>query len=598
LNPTVYRRKAILTRIRQALDAFYLLQKIDWEYDARATLEKILGLALGEVEFDEGRQIERGLIILESEEGGKLEVHAGWKIDDQELTFSRTVVQNTLSTGESVLCENAKDDPRFMQAESIKNLETLSLISVPLCIEGRMLGALYIESKSPRNLFNSADLEFLEEFAGTICPYIKTALTHQGHLKAIRRLQEEVAARYRFGNLIGRSPVMRSVFELVRIACGVDRTVLITGESGCGKELIARAIHHNGLRCTRAFVVVDCSSLAEHLLESELFGHRKGAFTGAFSDKVGAFEEADGGTIFLDEISDASKPLQQKFRRVLQEGEIRRVGDNVVRKVDVRVICATNKELPVMVEKGEFMRDLFFRINKFPIHLPPLRERRQDIPPLVEHFLQEAARQGGKEEKRMHPEALEILARRDWSDNNARELRNTVELAVDFCPGAEIAPGVILRVLRVQAGAAGRPPGTTGELSPEAPVGSRAEAASRGEIVTVHREGLQRIFDDALADTPSEEGRSPYYRVQLEASARAILEGLRRTAWKVRPAAKLLGISPTKLRNDLKEYIEGAIARHEGSIKGAAATLDVPEDVLRRKAADLGLEDIVGGGTQ
>ncbi|MGQ9592222.1 MAG: sigma 54-interacting transcriptional regulator, partial [Planctomycetota bacterium] len=452
MTQALYRRKAILARIHKALDAFYLLQKIDWEYDVRSTIEKILGLALSEIEFEEGKRIERGLVIVRSPEAGELEVHAGWRADDADLSFSRTVVQRTIETGEPILCENAKEDPRFMEAESIKRLELLSLICVPLRFEGASIGALYVESKLPRSLFNETDLEFLTEFTDAISPYVKAALTHEGHVRAIRRLQEEVSGRYAFQNIVGRSRAMQTVFELVKIAAGVDRTVLLTGESGSGKELVARAIHYNGRRRHKPFVVVDCSSLAEHLLESELFGHRRGAFTGASSDKIGAFEGSDGGTIFLDEISDASKSLQQKLRRVLQEGEIRRVGENLSRKVDVRVICATNKDLRELAEKGDFMRDLYYRIAKFPIHLPPLRERKEDIPPLVEHFLAEAARESGGPPKAIHPEALQILMERDWSANNVRELKNAIDLCVDFTAGAEIAPATLQRVLRIQRG--------------------------------------------------------------------------------------------------------------------------------------------------
>ena len=582
MSQTLYRRRAILTRIRKALDAFYLLHRIDWEYDSRATLENILAQALEELEFEGGKQIERALIIVQPADGGELEIQAGWKHGDPDLTFSRTVVHRTVADGEGILCENAKDDPRFMEAESIKNLETLSLISVPLLIDGASVGALYIESKLPGKLFTRDDLEFLEEFGETIAPYVKAALTHQEHVHEIQKLREEVSTRYSFANIVGRSESIQQVFELVRIASDVDRTVLITGESGCGKELVARAIHHNGARRDRSFVVVDCSSLSEHLLETELFGHRRGAFTGASQDKVGAFEEADGGTIFLDEISDASKPLQQKLRRVLQEGEIKRVGENDVRSVDVRVICATNRSLADLVAKGEFIRDLYFRINKFPIHIPPLRERRQDIPLLVEHFLQNASRAPNGGSPDITSEALEILSARDWSENNVRELRNTVELAVDFAVGHRIDRDVLERVLRVQRGDLG------GTNTPFPPLTS----ARPPSMIQIHRETFHALLDRArrisgASSLPKEE--TPFYRLQLELTARAIIEGLRECEWKLRPAAKVLGISPTKLRYELKAYMESTLARHGGNVDRAAQDLDIPDDVFARKLRDLGL---------
>ncbi|MBN1419694.1 MAG: sigma 54-interacting transcriptional regulator, partial [Planctomycetes bacterium] len=279
MNPTsktAYRRQAILGRIHKALDAFYTLQKVDWEFDIRDTLRRILGLAMEEIEFDGAKVIERGLLIVRSKDGDDLEVQAGWGVGGDDLAFSRTIVGETIAKGVPVLCENAVADPRFRNAESIKALDVLSCISVPLAVEGETIGAVYVESRSAGKIFVDEDRAFLEEFARAITPYVKVALTHQRHVREIRKLRAEVEGRYGWGQIIGRSRAMARVFELSQIAANVERTVLITGESGVGKELLARAIHHNGARRGGPFVVVDCSALTEPLLESELFGHARG----------------------------------------------------------------------------------------------------------------------------------------------------------------------------------------------------------------------------------------------------------------------------------------------------------------------------------
>lgn len=592
MTRTAYRRKAILTRVHSALDAFYLLQRIDWEYDVRATIERILSLALEEIEFDGGKSIERALVIIEASDGKDLEVKAGWKTDDQDLSFSRTVVQQTIDQGEAILCENAKDDPRFMEAESIKRMDTLSLISVPLHFHDRPIGAFYIESRSPGNIFEEEDLEFLRQFAETTSPYLKTALTHQDHVQEIRKLREEVSERYSLGQIIGRSESIKNVFEMIRIAADLDRTVLITGESGCGKELVAKAIHYNGRRRDGNFVVVDCSGLSEHLLESELFGHRKGAFTGASHDKIGAFEEANNGTLFLDEISDASLSLQQKLRRVLQEREIRRVGETRIRKIDVRIICATNKKISDLARSGHFIRDLYYRINKFPIHIPPLRERRGDIPLLVQHFVQRSGTPGLPAPRGISPEAMELLVKNDWRENNIRELRNTVELAVDLARDRTIDHAILDKVIRIQRGEVEGPL----DAGASQEVAAKAQTSAQKTVLDIHREPFRALLEGQRSSAPtsgtSHRQKSPFYRLQLEFSARVIIEGLRVAGWKLRPAARLLGISPMKLRGELKEFLGEALDRCNGDVEQAASVLDVPIDVLRKKARDLGLESI------
>ncbi len=242
-------------------------------------------------------------------------------------------------------------------------------------------------------------------------------------------LRRELKQKYHFGNIVGRSPRMRAVFTLVDRVARTSSTVLVQGESGTGKELIARAIHFSGGRSEQRFLSINCGAMPENLLESELFGHVKGAFTGAVKEKPGLFQEADGGTLFLDEIGDMTPAMQVKLLRVLQEKTVRRVGGSREETVDVRIISATNRDLETMVERDEFREDLYYRINVIPVKLPPLRERREDIPLLVEHFLERYGEELDLEERRLSVEAMRALEAYDWP-GNVRELENVLERAV------------------------------------------------------------------------------------------------------------------------------------------------------------------------
>jgi two-component system response regulator PilR (NtrC family) len=250
-------------------------------------------------------------------------------------------------------------------------------------------------------------------------------------------LKREITSRAGFENFVGKSDQMQKVFSLVRQVANTLSTVLITGESGTGKELVARAIHYNSARKDRPFVTINCGALPETLLESELFGYMKGAFTGAASNKQGLFEAANGGTIFLDEISATTPALQIKLLRVLQEKEVLRVGGTTNVKVDVRVIAASNKDLQEEVAKGAFREDLYYRLNVLPIHIPPLRDRNEDVPVLVEYFLQKLL--SGKVQKKIMPETMKLLMHHRWP-GNVRELENTVERLAILSPGDVILP--------------------------------------------------------------------------------------------------------------------------------------------------------------
>src|ERR1700757_3205986 len=233
----------------------------------------------------------------------------------------------------------------------------------------------------------------------------------------------------RFEQIIGNSPALESVLEQVEQVAPTDSTVLIQGETGTGKELIARAIHNLSARCGRPFIKLNCAAIPLDLLESELFGHEKGAFTGAIAQKPGRFELADKGTLFLDEVGDIPLPLQPKLLRILQEQEFERLGSSRTHQVDVRLVAATHRDLAEMVRNGEFRSDLYFRLNVFPVQLPPLRERRDDIPALVSHFVEFLGRRVGRPIDEIHPETMLALRSYDWP-GNIRELQNLIERAV------------------------------------------------------------------------------------------------------------------------------------------------------------------------
>jgi DNA-binding NtrC family response regulator len=251
---------------------------------------------------------------------------------------------------------------------------------------------------------------------------------------SLRKELEEVNS---FHNLVGKSPVMREIYRLLEQAAALDITVLLTGETGTGKELAARAVHYHSSRKERRFVPVNCGALPGELVESELFGHARGAFTGATGSKVGLFEEANGGTLFLDEIGELPLPTQVKLNRALQEKEVRRVGDNAAIPIDVRVIAATHRDLKAEAQAGRFREDLFYRLHVFPIRMPALRERREDIPQLAMHFLEKHAHAFHREVSRFTPEALRAITGYRWP-GNVRELANAVERAAAVAQGGEV----------------------------------------------------------------------------------------------------------------------------------------------------------------
>ncbi len=319
-----------------------------------------------------------------------------------------------------------------------------------------------------------------------------------------RRLKLSFDERYR---MVGRSAVLEKVWDAVRRAAPTNATVLITGESGVGKELVARAIHRNSLRKDEAFVQVNCAAIPEELIESELFGHEKGSFTGATEKQIGKFELAHKGTIFLDEVGDMSLRTQAKVLRVLQEGEVERIGSQKTIQVDVRVIAATNRGLEEEIEKGRFREDLYFRLSVLPIRVPPLRERPEDVQPLVEHFVRQFCEENNFKPKTLTPAALDTLRKNAWR-GNVRELKNAIERLLIMVEADEVKPEHLAEVLRrpsaEEPAAGGGPAGTLRDFK---------EGAERAFLVQKLRDNAWNISATAAAiGTP----RSNLYK-KLEA---------------------------------------------------------------------------------
>ena len=352
---------------------------------------------------------------------------------------------------------------------------------------------------------------------------IRNALD-QGRLKDENRsLKRAVEARHQ---MVGESPALRQIWDAIKRASPTNATVLLLGESGAGKELVARAIHRNSLRSRERFVQVNCAAIPEELIESELFGHEKGSFTGATEKQIGKFEQADRGTIFLDEVGDMSAKTQAKVLRVLQEGEVERLGSARTIKVDVRVIAATNKDLEAEIEKGNFREDLYFRLSVIPIRVPPLRDRREDIPALVRHFVDLFSRENNRRPHRFTPGAMEYMQKARWK-GNVRELRNTVERLLIMTPGDTIDVDDLRDVVRPDTGkpaAAAAPESGSGGPQGIAPGTLREfkESAERKFLVEKLRENAWNISKTAeVIDTPRSNlyKKLEQYRISQETDA-------------------------------------------------------------------------------
>jgi two-component system, NtrC family, nitrogen regulation response regulator NtrX len=317
---------------------------------------------------------------------------------------------------------------------------------------------------------------------------IRNALDQTRLADENRSLKRAVEVRHQ---MVGESPALRHVWDAIKRAAPTNATVLLLGESGAGKELVARSIHRNSLRSRERFVQVNCAAIPEELIESELFGHEKGSFTGAAEKQIGKFEQADKGTIFLDEVGDMSPKTQAKVLRVLQEGEVERLGSARTIKVDVRVIAATNKDLEAEIEKGSFREDLYFRLSVIPITVPPLRERREDVPLLIRHFAELFSREHNRRPHRFTPGALEFMQKARWK-GNVRELKNTVERLLIMTPGDTVDVDDLRDVVRLEARAAGpdneKNPGTLREFK---------ESAERAFLVGKLRENGWNISKTA-----------------------------------------------------------------------------------------------------
>jgi Nif-specific regulatory protein len=329
----------------------------------------------------------------------------------------------------SIMVNDVESDKRHLRTISKQvGYPVKTMLAVPLQVRDKCIGVIEVINKGPEKYFTQEDLEWLEIFAGQAALAVTNAKSFERAFNEIQLLQDRSPSAESFHTMIAKSPAMQKMLKMVDRVSKTDSSVLILGESGVGKEIFAEQIHLRSSRSRAPFVRVNCAALPEGLLESELFGHVKGAFTSAISNRKGRFEAADGGTIFLDEIGDLSLPLQAKLLRVIQEKKFEKVGSDTTIKVNARILAATNRDIEAMVAKGEFRNDLYYRLNVLPLHIPPLREHTQDIPELANFFLSKFMKANKKHFEGFSDRAIEAMLSYNWP-GNIRELENCIERA-------------------------------------------------------------------------------------------------------------------------------------------------------------------------
>ena len=385
--------------------------------------------------------IERGSINIYMQELDEIRINVAYGYSEDQAAkgiykFGEGIIGSVVASGEPVIVPSVYDEPKFLNRTGARGSRTdrnIAFICVPVKTEGEIIGAISIDLTKDKNEPFDEEFQMLSMIAVMIAHAVSSKremLQREAELREENiLLKMKINSEQMAGNIIGNSHIMKLVSEKITLVAETDSTVLITGESGTGKELVAEAIHNNSRRKDKPFIRVNIAALSQSLIESELFGHEKGSFTGALTQKKGRFELANEGTIFLDEIGDLNPQSQVHLLRVLQERTIERVGGSQTIPLNVRILAATHQDLETRIKNGEFRQDLFYRLNVFPIYVPPLRERKTDILLLADHFLEKYCKKIGKSVKRISSDAIDMLAAYHWP-GNVRELENCIERAV------------------------------------------------------------------------------------------------------------------------------------------------------------------------
>ena len=432
----------------RVIDELSLLFDISYTLESSLELRDVIRPVL--LKMAEVLGMKRGTITILDRDHGEVTISEAVGLpagrEGQYLEACRELIRQVTSSGQALVVRDITKEPvlnerRLEESQSDPQNLKVAYICVPIKFGAEIVGALSVERILDSRARLPSDRRLLSLIANVIAQTVHSHRYTHEKLSALRRenerLQEQIQANFRPKNILGNSNAMRTVFLHIEQVAGSATTVLIRGESGVGKELVARALHEQSLRKGKAFVKFNCAALPESIIESELFGHEKGAFTGAVAMRKGRFEIADGGTIFLDEIGDLSPPTQVKLLRVLQEKEFERVGSQTPMKCDVRIIAATSRNLEEMIEQEKLRPDLYYRLNVFPIYVPPLRDRKSDLLLLADHFVEKFSKNSGKKVRRISTAAIDLLVSYHWP-GNVRELENCMERAVLLCSGQSI----------------------------------------------------------------------------------------------------------------------------------------------------------------
>ncbi len=421
------------------LTAYRRLAEFTERLAVQDDLDRLLALLMDEVVSLVGA--DKGFLLKVN--GAEIQVAAARDVSRADIDrdgeqISDSIVRRVLDSRQPLIISDALNDAVFKSSESVMQLKLCSVMCVPLLFGGQLLGLIYVGNDNIVNLFDDRSLEVLTVFAGQAALLIQNAIQKAALRSDNARLRAEIEEQ-KFGQLIGACDPMKAVFRRVEKVAGTDINVLILGETGTGKELIAHEIHRRSRRADGPFVAVNCGAIPENLMESELFGHRRGAFTGAVENKTGSFQQAHGGTLFLDEIGEMPVHLQVKLLRAIQERTITRVGDSKTTPVDIRLVCATHVDLEAAIKEHRFREDLYYRINVVSIPLPPLRERDEDVVLIARYLLDRLTREYERPVTGFSQEAIIALRKHTWP-GNIRELENRLKKAIVLADGAQLTP--------------------------------------------------------------------------------------------------------------------------------------------------------------